>query len=85
MKGRKVSKVVKTTVVRGERMEKQTGDSSLAADLPSARKDFEKVSVSVRASYEELMYQGAWLVTEHFDNSSSTISFPYNLKSIWFS
>ncbi|XP_010784904.1 ankyrin-2-like [Notothenia coriiceps] len=42
VKGRKVSKVVKTTVVRGERMEKQTGDSSLAADLPSARKDFEK-------------------------------------------
>lgn len=46
VKGRKVSKVVKTTVVRGERMEKQTGDSSLAADLPSAREDFEKVSVS---------------------------------------
>uniref|UniRef100_A0A8C4HRC6 Ankyrin-2 n=1 Tax=Dicentrarchus labrax TaxID=13489 RepID=A0A8C4HRC6_DICLA len=46
VQGRKVSKVVKTTVVRGERMEKQTGDSSLAADLPSAREDFEKVSVS---------------------------------------
>uniref|UniRef100_A0A8C7R9B4 Ankyrin 2a, neuronal n=1 Tax=Oncorhynchus mykiss TaxID=8022 RepID=A0A8C7R9B4_ONCMY len=42
--GRKVSKVVKTTVVRGERMEKQTGDPSLAADLPSAKQDFEKVS-----------------------------------------
>ncbi|XP_029310380.1 ankyrin-2b isoform X3 [Cottoperca gobio] len=42
VQGRKVSKVVKTTVVRGERMEKQTGDSSLAANLPSARKDFEK-------------------------------------------
>lgn len=41
--GRKVSKVVKTTVVRGERMEKQTGDRSLAADLPSAKEDFEKV------------------------------------------
>ena len=27
-------------------MEKQMGDSSLAADLPSAREDFEKVSVS---------------------------------------
>ncbi|XP_031688386.1 ankyrin-2 isoform X18 [Oncorhynchus kisutch] len=40
--GRKVSKVVKTTVVRGERMEKQTGDPSLAADLPSAKQDFEK-------------------------------------------
>ncbi len=46
VQGRKVSKVVKTTVVRGERMEKQTGDPSLAADLPSAREDFEKVSVS---------------------------------------
>lgn len=45
MQGRKVSKVVKTTVVRGERTEKQTGDRSLAADLPSAREDFEKVSV----------------------------------------
>ncbi|XP_047456969.1 ankyrin-2b isoform X1 [Mugil cephalus] len=42
VQGRKVSKVVKTTVVRGERMEKQTGDPSLAADLPSAREDFEK-------------------------------------------
>ncbi|XP_074555181.1 ankyrin-2b isoform X10 [Halichoeres trimaculatus] len=42
VQGRKVSKVVKTTVVRGERMEKQSGDSSLAADLPSAREDFEK-------------------------------------------
>uniref|UniRef100_A0A4W6E9N5 Ankyrin 2 n=1 Tax=Lates calcarifer TaxID=8187 RepID=A0A4W6E9N5_LATCA len=46
VQGRKVSKVVKTTVVRGERMEKQTGDPSLAADLPTAREDFEKVSVS---------------------------------------
>lgn len=45
VQGRKVSKVVKTTVVRGERTEKQTGDRSLAADLPSAREDFEKVSV----------------------------------------
>lgn len=45
VQGRKVSKVVKTTVVRGERMEKQIGDPSLAADLPSAREDFEKVSV----------------------------------------
>ncbi|XP_042184416.1 ankyrin-2b isoform X8 [Oncorhynchus tshawytscha] len=42
VQGRKVSKVVKTTVVRGERMEKQTGDSTLAADLPSAKEDFEK-------------------------------------------
>uniref|UniRef100_A0A1A7YMJ7 Ankyrin 2, neuronal n=1 Tax=Iconisemion striatum TaxID=60296 RepID=A0A1A7YMJ7_9TELE len=44
VQGRKVSKVVKTTVVRGERMEKQRGDSSLAADLPSAQEDFEKKS-----------------------------------------
>ncbi|KAM3591010.1 uncharacterized protein V6R79_020521 [Siganus canaliculatus] len=42
VQGRKVSKVVKTTVVRGERMEKQTGDPSLLTDLPSAREDFEK-------------------------------------------
>ncbi|XP_068612264.1 ankyrin-3-like [Brachionichthys hirsutus] len=42
VKGRKVSKVTKTTVVKGERTEKQKGDSSLAADLPSARDDFEK-------------------------------------------
>ncbi|KAK6323083.1 hypothetical protein J4Q44_G00054220 [Coregonus suidteri] len=42
VQGRKVSKLVKTTVVRGERMEKQTGDPSLAADLPSAKEDFEK-------------------------------------------
>lgn len=46
VQGRKVSKVVKTTVVRGERVEKRTGDTSLAADLPSAREDFEKVSPS---------------------------------------
>lgn len=46
VQGRKVSKVVKTTVVRGERVEKQRGDPSLAADLPSAQEDFEKVSES---------------------------------------
>ncbi|KAM6148140.1 ankyrin-2 isoform 2-T2 [Erethizon dorsatum] len=39
---RRVSKVVKTTVVRGERMEKHLGDSSLATDLPSAKDDFEE-------------------------------------------
>ncbi|XP_060102877.1 ankyrin-2 isoform X3 [Heteronotia binoei] len=38
---RKVSKVVKTTLVHGERLEKHHGDSSLAADLPSAKDDFE--------------------------------------------
>ena len=43
--GRKVSRVVKTTVVRGDRVEKQTGDASLAADLPSARDDFRKVGL----------------------------------------
>lgn len=41
--GRKVSKVVKTMVVQGERMEKQIGDPLLSADLPSAKDDFEKV------------------------------------------
>ncbi|XP_015266493.1 PREDICTED: ankyrin-2 [Gekko japonicus] len=38
---RKVSKVVKTTLVHGERLEKHHGDSSLAADLPTAKDDFE--------------------------------------------
>ncbi|XP_054845596.1 ankyrin-2 [Eublepharis macularius] len=41
VEGRKVSKVVKTTLVHGERLEKHHGDSSLAADLPSAKDDFE--------------------------------------------
>ncbi|KAM6441271.1 ankyrin-2 isoform 17-T18 [Liasis olivaceus] len=42
VEGRKVSKVIKTTVVHGERMEKHHGDSSLAMDLPSAKEDFEE-------------------------------------------
>ncbi|XP_023804833.1 ankyrin-2 isoform X24 [Oryzias latipes] len=42
VQGRKVSKVIKTTVVRGERTEKQSGDPLLSADLPSAREDFQK-------------------------------------------
>ncbi|XP_036089298.1 ankyrin-2 isoform X13 [Rousettus aegyptiacus] len=42
VEGRRVSKVVKTTVVHGERTEKHLGDSSLATDLPSAKDDFEK-------------------------------------------
>ncbi|XP_051523161.1 ankyrin-2-like [Myxocyprinus asiaticus] len=42
VQGRKVSKVVKTMVVQGERMEKQIGDPSLSVDLPSAKDDFEK-------------------------------------------
>ncbi|XP_040184664.1 ankyrin-2 isoform X8 [Rana temporaria] len=40
--GRKVSKVVKTTMVHGERTEKYLGDLSLATDLPSAKDDFEQ-------------------------------------------
>ncbi|KAM5307168.1 ankyrin-2 isoform 40-T42 [Glossophaga mutica] len=40
--GRRVSKVVKTTVVRGERMEKHLGDPRFASDLPSAKADFEE-------------------------------------------
>ncbi|ELV13715.1 Ankyrin-2, partial [Tupaia chinensis] len=43
VEGRRVSKVVKTTVVHGERLEKHLGDSSLATDLPSAKDDFEEV------------------------------------------
>ncbi|KAM4834472.1 ankyrin-2 [Thomomys bottae] len=42
VEGRRVSKVVKTTMVRGERMEKHLGDSRLATDLPSAKDDFEE-------------------------------------------
>ncbi|XP_027621657.1 ankyrin-2 isoform X28 [Tupaia chinensis] len=42
VEGRRVSKVVKTTVVHGERLEKHLGDSSLATDLPSAKDDFEE-------------------------------------------
>uniref|UniRef100_A0A8C6I9T5 Ankyrin 2, brain n=1 Tax=Mus spicilegus TaxID=10103 RepID=A0A8C6I9T5_MUSSI len=42
VEGRRVSKVVKTTMVHGERMEKSLGDSSLATDLPSAKDDFEE-------------------------------------------
>ncbi|XP_061199834.1 ankyrin-2 isoform X10 [Neopsephotus bourkii] len=40
--GRKVSKVIKSTVVQGERTEKHLGDASLARDLPSAKEDFEE-------------------------------------------
>lgn len=42
VEGRRVSRVVKTTVVRGERMEKQLGDPRIAPDLPSAKDDFEQ-------------------------------------------
>ncbi|XP_075056468.1 ankyrin-2 isoform X1 [Mixophyes fleayi] len=42
VKGRKVSKVVKKTMVHGERTEKYLGDPSLASDLPSAKDDFEQ-------------------------------------------
>lgn len=43
VEGRRVSKVVKTTLVRGERMEKHLGDPRVAPDLPSAKDDFEQV------------------------------------------
>lgn len=46
VEGRRVSRVVKTTVVRGERMEKHLGDPRLAPDLPSAQADFEQVRSS---------------------------------------
>eukprot|EP00062_Callorhinchus_milii_P012081 gi/632958724/ref/XP_007895202.1/ PREDICTED: ankyrin-2 [Callorhinchus milii] len=38
--GRKVSRVVKTTVVHGDRMEKHLGDPKLSSDLPTAKDDF---------------------------------------------
>ncbi|XP_054419679.1 ankyrin-2 isoform X2 [Pteronotus mesoamericanus] len=42
VEGRRVSRVVKTTVVRGQRLEKCLGDPCLAPDLPSAKDDFEE-------------------------------------------
>ncbi|XP_038648130.1 ankyrin-2b isoform X7 [Scyliorhinus canicula] len=38
--GRRVSKVIKTTVLHGDRMEKHLGDPKLASDLPTAKDDF---------------------------------------------
>ncbi|KAJ7410657.1 ankyrin 2 [Pitangus sulphuratus] len=49
VEGRKVSKVIKTTVVHGERTEKHLGDASLASDLPSAKEDFEEFMFSLEA------------------------------------
>ncbi|XP_051866136.1 ankyrin-2b isoform X14 [Pristis pectinata] len=40
VEGRKVSRVIKTTVVHGDRMEKHLGDPKLASDLPTAKDDF---------------------------------------------
>ncbi|XP_016056204.1 PREDICTED: ankyrin-2 [Miniopterus natalensis] len=42
VEGRRVSRVIKTTVVHGERKEKRLGDPRFAADLPSAKEDFEQ-------------------------------------------
>ncbi|KAG7261371.1 hypothetical protein CRUP_004136 [Coryphaenoides rupestris] len=55
VQGRKVSRVVKTKVVRGDRVEKHTGDSSLAADLPSAGDDFRKPLDKASALLESLL------------------------------
>ncbi|XP_046706828.1 ankyrin-2b isoform X2 [Silurus meridionalis] len=52
--GRKVSKVIKTKVVKGERMEKQIGDPSLSADLPSAKDDFEK-ALSYAGGFDKVL------------------------------
>ncbi|XP_036439579.1 ankyrin-2 [Colossoma macropomum] len=38
--GREVTQTVRTTVVKGERMEKRLGDPHLATDLPTAQDDF---------------------------------------------
>ncbi|XP_060789279.1 ankyrin-2b isoform X5 [Neoarius graeffei] len=54
VQGRKVSKVIKTMVVQGERMEKQIGDPSLSADLPSAKEDFEK-ALSYAGGFDEVL------------------------------
>ncbi|XP_014406022.1 PREDICTED: ankyrin-2 [Myotis brandtii] len=53
VEGRRVSKVVKTTVVRGERMEKHLGDPRVAPDLPSAKDDFEQ-ALSYTGSHEKV-------------------------------
>ncbi|XP_054573050.1 ankyrin-2 isoform X1 [Eptesicus fuscus] len=53
VEGRRVSKVVKTTVVRGERMEKHLGDPRVAPDLPSAKDDFEQ-ALSYTGRHEQV-------------------------------
>ncbi|XP_062899669.1 ankyrin-2-like isoform X1 [Mobula hypostoma] len=40
VEGRKISRVIKTTVIHGDRVEKHIGDPKLASDLPSAKDDF---------------------------------------------
>ncbi|KAK3545388.1 hypothetical protein QTP70_006284 [Hemibagrus guttatus] len=52
--GRKVSKVIKTMMVQGERMEKQIGDPSLSADLPLAKEDFEK-ALSYAGGFDKVL------------------------------
>ncbi|KAF5907141.1 ankyrin-2 isoform X21 [Clarias magur] len=52
--GRKVSKVIKTTVVQGERTEKLIGDPSLSSDLPSAKEDFEK-ALSYAGGFDKVL------------------------------
>ncbi|XP_043917516.1 ankyrin-2 isoform X26 [Protopterus annectens] len=42
VEGRRVSRVIKTTVMQGERMEKHHGESRLSTDLPSAKDDFQQ-------------------------------------------
>nr|XP_021333175.1 ankyrin-2 isoform X27 [Danio rerio] len=54
VQGRKVSKVVKTMVVQGDRMEKLIGDPSLSSDLPSAKDDFEK-ALSYVEGFEKVL------------------------------
>lgn len=66
VEGRKVSKVIKTTVVQGERTEKHLGDASLATDLPSAKEDFEEVKMP--CDYK--CYTG---VTTYIDTSSTLL------------
>lgn len=54
VEGRKVSRVIKTTVVHGERIEKHLGDASLASDLPSAKEDFEEVKITFIVTFTAL-------------------------------
>eukprot|EP00075_Anas_platyrhynchos_P023101 XP_027312354.1 ankyrin-2 isoform X31 [Anas platyrhynchos] len=81
VEGRKVSKVIKTTVVQGERTEKHLGDASLATDLPSAKEDFEEalsytgnqMKVQLPALVEkEIMKEDGSIIKRTMLNKAST-------------
>uniref|UniRef100_A0AAY5ETN1 Ankyrin 2 n=1 Tax=Electrophorus electricus TaxID=8005 RepID=A0AAY5ETN1_ELEEL len=94
VQGRKVSKVIKTMVVQGERMEKHIGDPSLSADLPSAKDDFEKariimlLNVYIEANViEHLSFESSLLCLEvlslNFKNEFTEESFSAKAGIFW--